>query len=569
MARKTKTLLPDEPLRHPDHPRPMTRRDFIRQGFITGTTAVTGGSALLSLLMQPQLAHAAGATTLGSDISGWASSAGCPVGAAGNLKIPFICFDLAGGANIAGSNVIVGGQGGQSDFISTAGYSKLGITAGSVPGQADSSGAGNGNFTDSSLGLMFHSQSAMLAGILDTATAATLAQVDGFVIPAVSNNDTNTNPHNPMYGIAKAGADTSTSPATLDYGAKGSLLTLIGSVASVSGGNSMAPTALIDPALQPTKISKPSDDIGLVDTGNLSTVLTNPVDVVNVMEAVTRISHASITNSSIRGTNSSLPQSLQDSLLCAYAKAADTANQFSSPSALDPTADTYIQTIFNKFAKGVSSDSEFLKAASVMKLVVNGYAGAGTVTMGGYDYHTGNRTTGELRDLRAGRCIGACLEYARLSQRPLMIYVFSDGSLFSNGTPDPNGVTDGDVTLPGGKGVWTGDNSSTASVFALIYDPRAKPTLAASDRQLGYFKSSGSVATSALTSSGLKITGSNDVTSLVYTLLLNYMALHGQQGYFDQLFPNHTLGATGSALDSLIMFNQLDSVGSDGKIIVS
>jgi hypothetical protein len=26
-----------------------------------------------------------------------------------------------------------------------------------------------------------------------------------------------------------------------------------------------------------------------------------------------------------------------------------------------------------------------------MKLVVNGYAGAGTVTMGGFDYHTGAR----------------------------------------------------------------------------------------------------------------------------------------------------------------------------------
>jgi hypothetical protein len=575
MARKTKTLSPDEPLRHPDHPRPMTRRDFIRQGFVTGTTAVTGGSALLSLLMQPQLAHAAGATTIGSDIAGWASAAGCPVGAAGNLKIPFICFDLAGGANIAGSNVIVGGQGGQSDFISTAGYSKLGITAGSVPGQTDGSGAGNGDFTTNITGnsgipgLMFHSQSALLAGILDTATPATLANVDGFVVPAVSNNDTNTNPHNPMYGIAKAGADTSTNPATLDYGAKGSLLTLIGSVASVSGGNSVAPPGLIDPSLQPTKISRPSDDIGLVDTGNLSGVLPTSADVVNVMEAVTRISHAAITNSSIRGSNSSLPQSLQDSLLCAYAKAADTANQFSSSSALDPTADPNIQTIFNKFTNGVSSDKEFLKAASVMKLVVNGYAGAGTVTMGGYDYHTGDRTTGEKRDLRAGRCIGACLEYARLSNRPLMIYVFSDGSLFSNGSPDPNGVTDGDVTLPGGKGVWTGDNSSTASVFALIYDPSAKPTLAANDRQLGYFKSSGSVNTSALTSSGLKITGANDVTSLVYTLLLNYMALHGQQGYFDQIFPSHTLGATGSALDSLIMFNQLTSVGSDGKIIVT
>ena len=47
-----------------------------------------------------------------------------------------------------------------------------------------------------------------------------------------------------------------------------------------------------------------------------------------------------------------------------------------------------------------------------MKLVVEGYAGAGTISMGGFDYHTGDRATGEVRDLRAGRCMGACLEYA-------------------------------------------------------------------------------------------------------------------------------------------------------------
>ena len=71
-----------------------------------------------------------------------------------------------------------------------------------------------------------------------------------------------------------------------------------------------------------------------------------------------------------------------------------------------------------------------------MKMVINGYAGAGTVTMGGYDYHGQGRATGEMRNFRAGRCIGACLEYAARMQKPLMIYVFSDGSLSANGMAD-------------------------------------------------------------------------------------------------------------------------------------
>ncbi|HCX27336.1 MAG TPA: general secretion pathway protein GspF, partial [Cellvibrionales bacterium] len=79
---------------------------------------------------------------------------------------------------------------------------------------------------------------------------------------------------------------------------------------------------------------------------------------------------------------------------------------------------------------------EFRKTASVMKMVIDGFAGAGTITLGGYDYHTGDRATGEQRDLRAGRCMGACLEYAARKGIPLMLYVFSDGSVFSNGMID-------------------------------------------------------------------------------------------------------------------------------------
>ena len=50
--------------------------------------------------------------------------------------------------------------------------------------------------------------------------------------------------------------------------------------------------------------------------------------------------------------------------------------------------------------------------ASSLKLVVEGFAGAGCITRGGYDYHNGNRMDGEVRDERAGKCMGAVLEFA-------------------------------------------------------------------------------------------------------------------------------------------------------------
>ena len=105
------------------------------------------------------------------------------------------------------------------------------------------------------------------------------------------------------------------------------------------------------------------------------------------------------------------------------------------------------------------------------------------------------------RDLRAGRCIGACLEYAARANNgsgvPLMIYVYSDGSVFSNGMTD-------DTANGGGKGVWTGDNSSTAASFFMVYNPGARPILLGADpfeqarhQQIGHFRPDASVETSA------------------------------------------------------------------------
>jgi hypothetical protein len=178
--------------------------------------------------------------------------------------------------------------------------------------------------------------------------------------------------------------------------------------------------------------------------------------------------------------------------------------------------------------------------------------------MRGFDYHTGDRRTGENRDLRAGRCIGACLEYARLLNTPLMIYVFSDGSVFSNGNAD-NSQSTGDgagLQLGGaGKGQWTGDNSSTACSYFLVFDPDGPPTLVGS-RQIGFMNAGASVVTSATPAA-------NNPNLLVNLLLLNYMAVNGPSvGFtdviseFNFLFPSHGLGSDAS-LASYIAFDPL------------
>ena len=530
MALKRKHLLPDEPLRLNCHGRPITRRDFLGQGLARGLGLITAPT-LLSLFANPRMA----AATLSPDIE--ALKTACGIRSLGAGKIPFICFDLAGGANISGSNVLVGRQDGQLDFLDTGGYSKLGLPGDMTPNSVNPLSPSN-NFINTDLGLAFHSSSAMLNGIVEKAGVRS-SEINGAIIPARSDNDTGNNPHNPMYGIAQAGAD-------------GSLLSLIGSRSSDSGANSMSPAVMIDPAIRPTKVDRPSDVSGLVDTGQLIGVL-NQDDAVAVMESIERISDMKLGKVDTLVTADAV---IKDLVRCGYVKAADIADRFGDPSTLDPALDPDIVGAGGIFTQAeFNADSEFRKTASVMKMVVNGFSGAGSITMSGYDYHTGDRATGELRDLRAGRCIGACLEYAARANNgngvPLMVYVYSDGSVFSNGMTD-------DTVNGGGKGVWTGDNSSTAASFFLVYNPGSRPILLgasaleqARHQQLGYFRADGSVETSATPAA-------NQVNLLVETVILNYMALHGEQGSFASLFPGHGLG-NAVLLDALTAFNPIVS----------
>jgi hypothetical protein len=542
MSKKSKPLGIHDPLLLQEHPRPRTRREFLAQGFMTGAGTVIAPT-LAGMLAYPRAAQA----TLSSDIQSAVSACNITTGAG---KIPFICFDLAGGGNIAGSNVLVGGPKGQMDFLSVAGYSKLGLPGSMVPNASAA-----GSFVDASFGLRYHSDSAHLRGMKLRASAKAMAGTNGTVIPAMSNNDTNTNPHNPMYGIYQAGA-------------RGGLLDLIGSDSSQSGGSSMSPPTMVIASAMPTKISSSRDSSGLVSTGQLSTLLPNSADVTNVLESMKRISDAKYAQ--VQAYASTLPNgaALNAAALgpagiqaCGYTKSAYIVDKYNSPSAVNPDLDPNIVGASGIFTTAeYQANSDYQKTAAIMKLVIDGNAAAGTIEMGGFDYHSGNRMDGEARDLNLGNCIGACLEYASRVNKPVMIYVFTDGSLASNGMIDSS-------TGGRGKGVWTADNQSVAATYFLVFNPAGKPVPAQPNPemslQIGNFNPDGSLNTTGSP-------GGNNVLNLVQMVVLNYMALHsaGAAAAWPTLWPapnlNNTLGS-GSALDPLIAFQPLAGL-VNGKV---
>ncbi|HYK26262.1 MAG TPA: hypothetical protein VEV18_08380 [Steroidobacteraceae bacterium] len=538
-----------EPLLHPDHPKPVTRRQLLAAGLLGSQACVLVPSALLGLLAKPRTARA----SLDADIQALVGSCGITPGAG---KIPFIVFDLAGGANLTGSETLIGGAGGQLDFLSTAGYGKLGLPGNMLP-NSPNPGSASGNFIDSSLGLAWHSDGGMLRGIKSKASTTAQSGTNGVAIAAVSQTDTSTNPHNPMYGIWMAGAN-------------GQLLTLIGTQATTSGGNSMAPAALIDLSETPSVVRRSTDVTGLVDTGQLGTMFPgDPQASVSVLESTARLSGGTdLSNftgklgaSQVFPGNAPSDTSLKTQMLCGNAKSADLVNTFGNPAALNPDLDTNIVGAGNSiFTATDYQDSDIKATAAVMKMVISGFAGAGTVTLGGYDYHDSTRATGETKNFHAGVCIGACLEYAMRMNKPVMIYVISDGSLVSTGMADNSAAGRG-------KYGWQGDSSTSANTFFLVFNPAARPQLiqGGPGNQIGHYNTDGSVNTSSSPAA-------NAVNLLVQTVILNYMALHGEAGNYPTVFspanasnfpslagtsPGLGLGTSASQLDPLIAFQPI------------
>src|SRR5688500_20267457 len=84
LKKSPRTLGLDEPIKHGSHKKPVTRRDFIAQGFRTGPAIVTAGGILGALMTNKARA------TMTTPLEEYASNI-CLI-SAGAGKVPFIAF---------------------------------------------------------------------------------------------------------------------------------------------------------------------------------------------------------------------------------------------------------------------------------------------------------------------------------------------------------------------------------------------------------------------------------------------------------------------------------------------
>lgn len=479
----------DETIRpfHLEGHKPRTRREFLAQGFL-GASAIAFAPSVFDMLIGR--AHGA--------------SSGCTA-AVFNSLTPVIIIDLAGGGNLAGSNVVVGGQGGQMDFLSS--YQTLGLPTGMTPRELT---------PNTEMGLAFHSDSGILRGIQSATSAATRSKTEGMVFCSVSDDDTGNNQHNPIYWLNKAGA-------------QGQLNQLAGTQQSPSGGNSQAPIASINPSIAPVRLQSNQDAINLVNLGTTISSF-NDQKVKRILNTMSMTSDRKIASISRR----SLPDQIKTLLGCGIAGTNDQISKFTSTS-LSPDQDRDVTTAF----AAVTNTGLRNRSAPIAKLALDGMIGVGTITLGGYDYHSGERSQGEARDEELGQIIGSIMQLASLKKKNVMIYVFTDGGVAANTTIDNSA---------GGRGKlgWGGDSGNRSSTFMLVYRDAGKVSVSG-NRQMGYFRANGSVEANAVLTS-------NSVVNTSKALVANYLALHGKEGQLESVVGDNPFINEG--LSKYLVFNK-------------
>lgn len=482
-----------KPLYHEGH-HLKSRRDFLAQGFL-GMSAFALAPTALSLMSRS------------------ANAAECAPPMEYSMT-PVIIIDLAGGGNLAGSNVMVGGQGGQLDFLQS--YNTLGLPSDMHPSMAGQ--------LNTEMGLAFHADSGVLRGIRSVAAMSTRSKTEGAVFCTTSADDTENNQSNPIYWLNKAGA-------------KGTLQQLAGTSQSESGGRSKAPAESLNPSVAPVRIASARDAENLVSLGNRFNEFSAPVNgdetrVDSILNAANNISNKKLDSIARR----SLPEAIRDLFSCGLMQTNAQIKKF-SPATISPTGDTPLKTIFDKVTNQTNRD----RTIAITKLVLEGYIGVGTIVLGGYDYHNGTRALGETRDFELGQIIGAIMESAALKRKDVVIYVLTDGGVSAG-----NGVVDNSVNGRG-KFVWTGDSGQRSSTFMMVYKDTGRPSLRSSNRQIGHFKPNGAVEGSAMLTS-------NSVVNTSKAFVANYLALHGEEGKLAEVVGDDPFR---SNLDKYLVFNKL------------
>lgn len=455
-------------IHHADHPKAITRRQMLSSGMISmGVWAAT--PTLISLMAKKAYAQTV-------------CNAG---GATGVSTVPYLHFELNGGASIAG-NFMFGKQKDAApiEFLGPQSYGTLGL-----PPELHPSIVG----PDMTFGAPFHPLSAMLEGMNSVMSPEAIAKTAVAGGAGTSADDTANNQLNGVQ-LAIAAAQSN-----------GQLVQIAGTQATNTGGRTASLPVGSDPSLSKVRISRSQDVLALIDPGLLASRLSR-----TAAEKIVMASKKMSDRQLAMFQNKDLPAQVKELVQCGYLGSKDLISEFDEET-LNPAGDTAIQGLFDL------NNADDQRVASIAKLLLDGNAAAGTIENGGYDYHGLGRVTQDARDFAAGRRIGLALELAHRKTQPLFIAVTSDGSVAANNNSAPNAGA-------GGKYNFVSDSGSRGAYLMFAIGRTVRPEM--NSTQIGAFRDSGAVDTAYLATAS---SPSTQALNIVY----NYASLNDKIGSFE------------------------------------
>ncbi len=492
----------------------VSRREFLAHGLIAGTGVVLAPTFL---------------GMIANRVYGQIEPTGCEFPSASNSKVPVIVIDLAGGGSIAGSNVLVGKSAGQTAFLED--YTALGRPSTRHPAITG---------VDSSMGIAFHPDSGILNGILTTTNAEIRSKVDGAIACAISNDDTATNPHNPLMWLSK-------------YGLSGNLVSIAGTTTRASGGNSTIPADSYSAKLRAVRIANPNEAINLGSLGQLA----NDLDP-DRARAILRTANSMSVGQLDKFNSLDLPAQVKEIAACGYINSNEMPIRFNE-TVLNPSLDSTLVGAGGVYAESTATftNNEIRKEATIAKMVLDRFSGSAVIEKSGYDYHGDPRQSQHRKDFEAGQAIGRFLSAAARKGSSLLIYVMTDGGLTSDGIVDNvqnfdvNGAVTGELYQ---ANRFVNDAGQAASAFMLFYNHRATRDSQAivknGNRQVGWFRSvSGRVGVDPASS-----VLADNVTNLSKWVVLNYLALHGEEGRLSEIVGDNPFSGD---LAKYLVFNRV------------
>lgn len=379
---------------HPDHPKPVTRRDFLANGTIAMSGMVMMPS-ILSLIAAESNARAA-------------VSQPCPAGPSGALPA-FLVFDMGGGGSLAGNWVPLG-----KDNL------PLGAGAYKVVGISETTPTLNTTFGAP----MATNSSKILEGILSVIgqTPGAIAATKISAIANRSQDDTNINRLSAIQHVAKIGS-------------QGEIVTgPLGMSNSNSGGNSATP--IFDVTLKPLAVTRADSVANALSFGAGLQGLSN-----QQLATLVRTTR-NLTSTQVQRLNGmTYADQFQYLSECGYLKNETYAGGVSG---INPTQDPQFSALFNLgTAPAPTLSSVDARYAAIIMNVLKGTSGPGVISFGGCDYHDNTRTSGDRIDLNVGVQIGRAILAAFNLKRKLVFQIITDGGVVSSDgvvwTSDSNG----------------------------------------------------------------------------------------------------------------------------------